>query len=91
MFIDLSKVHCKLFLLHNGNRFPSVPLVHAANMKESYESMKLMLGKIKYGEFKWKLCDDLKIVALLFRLQLRYTNTAVSCVSGAPGARGIAM
>jgi len=50
-----------------------------------------MLGKIKYGEFKWKLCDDLKVVALLFRLQLGYTNTAVSCVSGAPGARGIAM
>jgi len=27
-------------------------LAHAANMKESYESMKLLLGKIKYDEFK---------------------------------------
>jgi len=33
--IDSSKVNLKLFLLHNGNSFPSVPLAHAANMKES--------------------------------------------------------
>ena len=42
-------------------RFPSIPLAHAANMKENYESMKLLLGKIKYDEFKWKLCGDLKL------------------------------
>jgi hypothetical protein len=41
LFIDLSKVSLKLVPLHNGNRFPSIPLAHAANMKESYESMKL--------------------------------------------------
>jgi len=66
-------------------------LVHAANMKEIYENMKLMLGKIMYGEFKWKLYDDLKVVALLLRLQLRYTNTAVSHVSGTAGIRRITM
>ena len=49
-----SKVSLKLVLLHNGNIFPSAPLAHAINMKESYESMKLLLGKIKYDEFKWK-------------------------------------
>jgi len=31
--------------------------------------MKLLLGKIKYDEFKWKLCD-LKLVALLLAMQL---------------------
>jgi len=56
-------------LLHNGNRFPSVPLAHAANMKESYESMTLLLGKMKYDEFKYKLCGDLKVVALLLGVQ----------------------
>jgi len=61
-------------LLHNGNKFPSVPLAHAANMKESYESMKLLLEKIKYDEFKWKLCGDLKVVALLLGMQLGYTK-----------------
>jgi len=52
MFIDLSKVSLKVVLLHKGNRFPSIPLAHAANMKENYESVKLLLGKIKYDEFK---------------------------------------
>jgi len=66
LFTDSSKVS-----FHNGNRIPSVPLAHAANMKES---IKLLLGKIKYDEFKWKLCGDLKVVALLLGMQLRYTK-----------------
>ena len=65
LFTDSSKVSLKVVLLHNGNKLPSVPLAHAANMEECYESMKLLLGKIKYDEFKWKLCCDLKVVALL--------------------------
>jgi hypothetical protein len=50
--IDSSKMSLKVVLLHNSNRFPSVPLAHATNMKESYESMKQLLDKIKYDEFK---------------------------------------
>jgi hypothetical protein len=64
-----------MVLLHNGNRFPSVPLAHAANIKEIYESIKILLGKIKYDEFKWKLCGDLKVVARLLGMQLRYTKS----------------
>ena len=63
-----------MVLLHNGNRFPSVPLAHEAKIKESYESMKLLLGKFKCDEFKWKLCGDLKVVALLLGMQLGYTK-----------------
>ena len=63
-----------MILLHNGHKFPSVPLAHAANMKESYEIMKLLLGKIKYDEFKWKLCVDLKDVAMLLGMKLGYTK-----------------
>ena len=74
MFIDSSKVSLRLVLLHNGKKFPSVPLAHAANMKESYESMKLLLEEIKYDEFKWKLCCDLKVVVLLLGMQLGYTK-----------------
>jgi len=74
LFIDSSKVSLKVVLLHNGNRFPSIPLGHVANMKESYESMKLLLGKVKYDEFKWKLCCDLKVVALSLGMQLGYTK-----------------
>ena len=74
MFIDSSKVSLKVVLLHNGNKFPSVPLAHVTNMKESYESMKLLLGKIVYDEFKWKLCYDLKVVALLLGMKLGDTK-----------------
>ena len=91
LFTDSSKVSLKVVLLRNGNRFPSVPLAHAANMKESYESMKLLLGKIKYDKFKWKLYGDLKVVALLLGIQLGYTNSAVSCASGTAGTRRITM
>jgi len=74
LFIDSSEVSLKVVLLHNGNRFPSVPSAYAANMKESYESMKLQLGIIKYDKFKWMLCGDFKVVALLLGMQLGYTK-----------------
>jgi len=74
LFIDSSKVSLKAILLHNGNRFPSVPLAHAANMKEIYESMKLLFGKVRYDKFKWKLCGDLKVMALLLGMHLGYTK-----------------
>jgi len=73
LFIDSSKKSLKVVLLHNGNKFPSVTLAHAANMKESYESMKLRLGKINFDELKWKLRGDLKVVELLLSVQLGYT------------------
>jgi len=31
---------------------PPIPLAHAANMKEIYESLKLLLEKVNYDEFK---------------------------------------
>jgi len=46
LFIDSSKVGLKMVLIHNGNRLPSFPLAHAANMKERYESMNLLLGNV---------------------------------------------
>ena len=36
--------------------------------------MKLLLGKNKYDEFKWKLFGDLKFVALLFGMQIGHTK-----------------
>ena len=74
LFIDSSKVSLSVVLLHSGNKFSSFPLAHAANTKESYESMKLLLAKIKYDEFKCTVCGDLKAVALLRGMQLRYAK-----------------
>jgi hypothetical protein len=76
LFIESSKVSLKVVLLHNRNKFPSVPLAHAANMKESYESMKPLLGKTKCDESEWKLYGDLKAVSLLLGMQLGHTKFA---------------
>ncbi|UYV63997.1 hypothetical protein LAZ67_2006283 [Cordylochernes scorpioides] len=45
----------KAVLLHNGNKFPSVPIANASNMKETYENMKLLLKKIEYE--RYELCQ----------------------------------
>ena len=74
LFIDSSKTSLKAVLLHNGNKLPSLPIAHAAGLKETYDSMKLILVKINYEEHLWQICGDLKVVALLLGLQLGYTK-----------------
>jgi len=91
LFIDSSKVSLKVVLLHNRNKFPSVHLAHAANMKESYERTKLLLGKIKYDEFKWKMCGGRKWWHCYSECNSGTQNAAVSCVSGTTGTRRITM
>jgi len=91
LFIESSKVGFKVVLLHNGNKFPSVPLAHAANMKGSYDSMKLLLGKIKCDEFKWKYVVISRLWHCYSESNSVTQNTAVSCVSGAAGTRRITM
>lgn len=74
LFIDGSKVSLKAVLLHIGNELPSIPLGEASNMKESYETIKFILEKIQYNEHNWKVCGDLKVIALILGLQLGYTK-----------------
>ena len=50
LFIDSSKRSVKCVLLHNGNKFASIPVAHSVNLKETYESMRTILQKIKYNE-----------------------------------------
>jgi hypothetical protein len=45
LLIDPSKVSIKAVPLHKGKTFSSVPLAHAAKMKELYENMTLLLEK----------------------------------------------
>ena len=74
LFIDASKTSLKAVFLYNGNTKPSLPLAYAVNMKESYESMKILLEAIEYSKYSWKVCGDLKVISLLPRLQLGYTK-----------------
>lgn len=74
LFIDGSTDSLKAVLVHNGNEKPSIPIGHAVDMKESRESMQKILTAIKYSQFQWSICADLKVDGLLLGMQSGYTK-----------------
>lgn len=74
LFIDSNKESLKAVLLHNGNQKPSLPVAYASHSKETYETMKTLLDHIEYDKHRWKICADLKVVAILCGLQGGYTK-----------------
>ncbi len=77
LFIDGSKYSLNAVLVHVGNKLPSLPIAYYANLSECYDSIKVLLDCINYQEFSWRLCENLKVVALLLGLQLG--NTKYPC------------
>jgi len=61
-------------LLHNSNVLASIPLAHSTKLSESYETLKLVLERIKYREHEWQICGDLKVIGLLLGIQRGYTK-----------------
>ena len=43
-------------------------------MKETYENVNQLLSDIKYDDHKWKICCDLKMVAIILGFQTGYTK-----------------
>ena len=81
LFIDSSNRSLKGVLLHNGNTLASLPVAHSVQMKETYENMKILLDNLKYDEYQWFICGDLKVIAILLGLQSSYTKyTRVLCL-----------
>ena len=74
LFIDASKSSLKTVLLHIGNVHPSIPIAYSTTMKESYDSLKMVLSKIQYEKYKWHVCGDLKVIGILLGLQMGYTK-----------------
>ena len=74
LFIDSSKRSLKGALLHNGNKYISIPIAYSVHLKESYDNMELLLESIKYSEYQWSLCGDLKVIGLLMGLQAGFTK-----------------
>ncbi|GBN02404.1 hypothetical protein AVEN_127726-1 [Araneus ventricosus] len=68
LFIDSSKVSLKAVLLHNGNKYPSIPVGYAVRMKETYETLKHMLSSIEYSKRSWHICANLKVIDVLVGL-----------------------
>ncbi|XP_051552787.1 uncharacterized protein LOC127440312 [Myxocyprinus asiaticus] len=74
LFIDSSSRSLKAVLLHNGNKFPSLPLAHSVHLKEEYNSIKTLLDALKYNEYGWEVIGDFKMVAFLMGLQGGFTK-----------------
>ena len=74
LFIDSSKRSLKCVLLHNGNRFASIPIAHSTKLKEEYDSIKTVLQRICYEKHQWSICVDLKMVNFLLGQQTGYTK-----------------
>ena len=91
LFIDSPKVSLKAVLLHSGNVLPSSLVAHAFVIKESDNSIKQLLQYIKYDTYKWNICVDLKVIALLLGLQLGYTKFPCFLCSGIAETRHITM
>ena len=74
LFRDSSKRSLKGVLLHNGNKYLSITIAHSVHLKESYDNMELLLEAIKYSEYQWSLCGDLKVIGLLMGMQAGFTK-----------------
>ncbi|GFX99063.1 uncharacterized protein TNCV_4810131 [Trichonephila clavipes] len=74
VFIDWSKRSLKAVLLHNGNRYASVPVGHSVHLKECYENLEFILNKLSYSDHKWTICGDLKVISMLLGQQSGYTK-----------------
>jgi len=72
--IDSSKFSRNAVFLHNETVLPSIPIAHAFGIKESDDNMKQLVQYLKYDTYKRNICADLKVIALLFGLQLGYTE-----------------
>jgi len=74
LFIDSSKRSLKAVLLHNGNKYASLPVGHSVYLKECYKNLDFILQKLSYADHKWAICGDLKVISMLLGQQSGYTK-----------------
>ena len=61
LFIDSLKRSLKCVLLHNGNRYASLPIGHSIKLKEDYNNIKTVLQKLDYDFHQCLICVALKM------------------------------
>ena len=74
LFIDSFNQSLKAELLHNGNKYPSIPIVHSVHLNESYDNIELLFEGVKYNQYQWNLCGDLKVIGLIVSMQAGFTK-----------------
>ncbi|QQP39842.1 Uncharacterized protein FKW44_013692 [Caligus rogercresseyi] len=67
--MDSSTRSLKAVLLHNGNKYLSIPIPHSVHLKEGYENVKQLLRLVKYEEHDWEVIGDYKMIGFLTGLQ----------------------
>ena len=82
LFIDSSKRIIKAVLLHNGNKYASIPVGHSVHLKETYGNLALILDKLKYKEFEWTVCGDFKVTSCYLGSKVVTQNFPVFFVNG---------
>ena len=53
LFIDSSSRSLKAVLLHNGNKYSSIPIGHSVQMRETHDSMDQLLSALNYHDHGW--------------------------------------
>lgn len=74
LFLDSSKRSFKAMLLHNGNKYASIPVAHSVVLSEEYHNLAFVLEKLKYKKHKWHICTDFKIVTIILGQQSGFTK-----------------
>jgi hypothetical protein len=65
LFIHSSQQSLKAVLLHNGNSKPPILIADSVHLKETYDSIKILLEVIQYNAHQWNICGDLKVTGKL--------------------------
>ena len=69
LLIDSSSKSLKVVLLHNGNKYPYLPLTHSVHLKETYENVKTVLNALKYDQYSWEVIGDFNMTAFSMGMQ----------------------
>ena len=61
-------------LLHNGKKYPSLPIANSVYLKEDCTSVKMLQSTLKYDHYEWEVIGDFKMVSFLMNLQGGFTR-----------------
>ena len=61
LFIDSSTRSLEAVLLHNGNKYSSIPIGYSVQVKEIHNNMDQLLSALNYYDDGWLICGDLKV------------------------------
>ena len=70
---DSSNRKLKEVVLYSGKLYGSIPNASFVHLKESYESINVLLENMNYVRHSWNVCEDLKIEGILLRQETGYT------------------